>query len=71
MTAAPLLASPLSELAQALEAGNLTSEKLVASAIEAYRASDDNSYIQWCPEQALEVNEPPKHAGSIILVVRS
>ena len=31
MTAAPLLASPLSELAQALEAGNLTSEKLVAS----------------------------------------
>ena len=35
MTAAPLLASPLSELAQALEAGNLASEKLVASAIEA------------------------------------
>ncbi|KXS54892.1 MAG: 2-amino-5-chloromuconate deaminase [Marinobacter sp. T13-3] len=53
MTAAPLLASPLSELAQALEEGNLTSEQLVASAIEAYRASDDNAYIQWCPEQAL------------------
>ncbi len=55
MAQAPLLATPLRQLAQQLESGTRTGEALVEAAIDAAKTGDHGAYVSWRPESALEL----------------
>ena len=55
MAQAPLLATPLRQLAQQLESGTRTGEELVEAAIDAAKTGDHGAYVSWRPESALEL----------------